>query len=376
MSLLIDAIALKHGLRKSFVEKAWRAAKKDVSEKGQKGNYSACVESLKDRLGLSSSIGLPQKNVLANLDNFKLNILESNPNVTLCSVTDCPEEFKQYLGEDSKLLIRSSDLVETTSSGSVAGSGAYSTIQPKKKKKKKGSEVTGIFSDDMLEKELESLGDCSDSSTRINECGFCNHSDCICESAVHYMTEKVDFNNSLTPDDLDLVYDSIGTGNSEETVDSGDALPLEEPPQILRNEEGDAGNFSSTSSAPSLDSGEDVSTDVSVETEDGGDLSDLEPNTEEETEEEATLETEEPDENRESIVYAESKDKKDSRMKDIHETLFGAGKTKKVDFKAPTRSRKMVEKKVAPLTNPVTHGKLNEKDSSQASRITDFFNNI
>jgi hypothetical protein len=370
MSLLIEAISKKHGLKKSFVESAWRSCKKELKDNGDKGNYVACVEALKVKLGLETKRSLPEKSESVSLDNFTLDVVESGPNVTLCKVRDCPDNFKKHLTEESMLLIRSSDLIETTSSGSVGGpSAGYQTINvntKKKRKNKKGSSslYSVEFSDEALEEELARMADDSTEGIIESSCSFCSHVSCKCSEIVENITETVEFDNNLSPKDLDAVYKSIGTIDSEDIIDSGDKIDLQDPPNLVRNT-GDGGSFDTPSVSLETSSDDGIEDLVDSDEEAPLDIDGLEDSDDldDDSEEEVSLETSGKDEERESIVYAESTDNKD-RMSAIHETLFGNAPTKKVSVNMPKRKKNISESKP----------KDKEDTSSQAERLSGFFN--
>lgn len=384
MSLLIHAIAYKHGLKKSFVEKAWRESKKVAKENGKKGNYSECVSVLKEKLGLDSKIALPEKSETTTLNDFTLKVVESNSNVTLCRVEDCPEVFKKHVNEKTLILLRSEDLKETTSSCAV-GSTPGSSVSPKKKKrkKKKTSLYNASFSnatiDEMLDQEIQEELDALDALESASSCGFCSATPCNCTEIVEKITETVEFDNNLSPKDLKILGHTVSGEELETTLGTEDKVALQQPPKILRNEKDSEESFGSAPPSPTLDtdvediagvSGEDseLENDLFDGFSDGSEKELEKGNEEEEDNEEVSLETENlKDEERDSIEYKESlSDRKEKRLNQIHETLFGSTEGKKVNIKKMPRE-KLVEATKKPAK---------EDNGAQSQRISDFFGNF
>ena len=386
MSLLIHAIAYRHGLKKTFVEKAWRESKKIARENGKKGNYSECVHILKEKLGLDSNIALPEKEETTSLNDFTLKVVETNSNVTLCRVEDCPEVFKKHINEKTLILIRSEDLKETTSSCAVGSTPGSVSPKKKRKKKKKTSLYDASFSnatiDEMLEQEIqkELKKELSiDTEHLIEEsnssCGFCRNIPCNCTEIVESMTETVEFDNNLTPKELKILGSAVSGEELESPIGTEDKISLQQPPKILRNENTGDSEFGSVPTSPTLDtdSGANNIEDLAGISDGKGEkeedspegFDDFEKDLEDEEEEDVSLETENlKDEDRDSIQYKESiEDKKEKRINQIHETLFGTTSGKKVNIKKMPRE-KLVE-------SPKRASK--ENSDEQAQRLSDFF---
>ena len=333
MSILINALAKKHKLKQEFVEKIWRSCKKDVKKNNEgKKNYADAVNLLIDRLGLQTSQCLPNKNEAIILNDFKLEELSADSNLTLFKVLSCEnDKLKKYFNESSVMIVKSSDLIQETTSAVCVGSGpqqpAAKTTEPslpKKKKKKKSldlSDFTKLSTDEDIDSFLDDFFmDSIVESEEKDVCGFCSNAICECAKYVkESMQSDVEFKSNLTHEDIDLIAKSADYKEGEESatdeypVSSGDdKIELESPPKIAKHS-------GASSSDVDLENVEDVSTESSNQDEFGEDFQE-----EEEEIEDVSLETDENPEDRESIEYLNQSQKRPASLSfgEVNETLL------------------------------------------------------